>query len=55
MASKAYEVWIYSQRDLVYPDYFIPSNNVGLARYPIIGIESIKSEILFGVNANNVN
>ena len=43
------------QSDLVYPDYFVSWNDVGLARYPDNGIESIKSDILSGANANYVN
>ena len=43
------------QSNLVYPDYFVSLNDVGLARYPDNGIESINSDILSGANANYVN
>ena len=42
------------QSDLVYPDHFVLSNKVGLLRCWIIGIKSIKSEILSRANVNNV-
>ena len=43
------------QSDLIYPDCFVSWNDVGLARYPDNGIESIKSDILSGANAIYVN